>query len=89
VPRKSIIVLIANKGISISQKNICFYLDLPSNSGISWGSANRGPRTEWSVTTPHDRPMPADKGGKKIFLFVQLFIHQMDEKCILKTQDQS
>ncbi len=38
---------------------------MPSSNGIAWGSTNRGPKTEWSVTTPHDRPMAADKAGNQ------------------------
>ena len=48
----------------ISRRNFTktsFVSDLPVGNGNAWGSSNRGPRTEWSVTTPHDRPVAADK----------------------------
>ena len=41
--------------------HFCLLADLPVGNGNAWGSSNRGPRTEWSVTTPHDRPVAADK----------------------------
>ena len=40
---------------------IFIYISAEVSNGNAWGSTNRGPRTEWSVTTPHDRPVAADK----------------------------
>ena len=44
-----------------SQNLTGFSFSGEASNGNAWGSTNRGPRTEWSVTTPHDRPVAADK----------------------------
>ena len=62
-----------------------FSADHQASNGNAWGSTNRGPRTEWSVTTPHDRPVAADKAPQNFSPgtnTIKLFYCQWSSKAI-------